>query len=958
MTFGKRALFATLFFLSGASALIYEVVWIRELRVLLGSTVASSSIVFGSFLAGLALGAVLARRWVGRIGGWRAGILVYCGIELVLALVGMVSIDVIHWLDAAYLAAQSSGVVTHSAVSTAAVAAGLLLLPTTLMGMTLPLLIRIVAPAWRRSPGEVSGFLYGINTLGAATGSSAAGFLLIPALGLRDTAAVAASLNLIIAVGFFLQSRAPVTMTGGPEPDRDASMGPRRRGVLGLWLMAGFVTLSVEILYLRFLLPIIGISTFAVSTVLTFFIVGMGLGSVVGAKLLARARPQISFGLIQGALGLVLALQIAFLDGVPVWFARLFVSLGHDFPAAVGSGVLLAAGILLLPTLLLGMCFPVVVSWQHEGSNDLASSTAIVYAVGTVGNVLGALVTPFVLVPLFGIQGTYIFAASLSTAIALSAIWPVPGRSWRIALPLLAALVLVFGHQPWNLKRLSTGIFYKAKSLGQDHDAFWRDVDARTLLYYHEGPAVTVSVDGGEAARILRIEGKPVASSTGSDLRNQHMLALIPYLIKGRTPRGLVIGMGTGVTCGTLSLVTDRVECVELSREVLAATDLYGDVNANVRHRLNVDVTIDDGRRFVRANADHYDVITADPIHPWAAGSSSLYSVEHFAACRARLTPDGIMTQWLPLYELAPTDVLMVLRSFAEVFPYVYVWNTYDDSILVGSNVPWSLQPKAYADRAAAEEIAGLLEQIHVNNALNLASGFSADRATVMAATTEIEVNSEDRPQLEFTAPQSLYRMTVPENLTLFLGLRKLYDSAPPVEDTEPGQLDSARLATSFQLRGWSLERLGRLRGAAEYYVSSVRECVRCGPALADLRRLLARWFTQGDLNNIQRTLGALLAAGHDLRDHWRRVGVERLRRGENPRAIEVFERLLMSPDVQAGDHVNLGFAYQRQGRLEQARQQYGEALTLDPDNRHAAHNLDLLPEAPAPEPTESPTLE
>ncbi len=717
-----------LFFGSGAAALVYQTVWARLLARLLGSGSSGTALVLGVFMGGMAIGA-----WLG--GGLarktRQPVKLFVAIEVALAVWAALSPHLLGLIEPVGGLGARAGV-----------AALALLIPTVLMGMTFPLMGRLVIRDHAGTAAATAEF-YGSNTIGAAVGALAGPFVAMPVLGLSGALYAAAAVELLVATGAFFVLKAA---------DREVAE-EGASGVASAWrdpitvaaFLMGASALALEVVLTRALVNVTGASIYAFAIVLTVFLVGIGLGSRwldadpegassrdVHAKVFAQAALWLPVAAFAGLYLLGMRLGEADLFGaisnrMPVGTSVTSLWLGHATWAALA---------LLAPAILFGRALPsaiaaVAASRAPEERERVLGS---VYSANTLGSLVGAVGAGFVAIPLVGPRYALVAALVLPVVAAVLA----GARRLGQPIPLFAVGAAILG-----FLTLGAG----------------RGVASQVTLAH--GPHATVSVedsdDSGEEVRALRVNGKVVATSGAVDLRLQRLLATIPAQLHGNVKTAVVIGMGTGMTAGALLDVPslESLEVIEISAVIPeAGARPFAKWNGALLDDPRTTVIHGDGRHVLARSEKRYDLVTSDPIHPWTAGSSDLYCVEHFENMASHLSEGGIASQWLPLYQLSDEDVRTVMASWAAAFPSTSAWLTAYDLVLVGANTPLA-GPESLADRELPPAMAKALAEAGVRSSGEMAALFAADDAALRTFTAATPPMHDDRPVLEFRAPRS-----------------------------------------------------------------------------------------------------------------------------------------------------------------------------------------------------------
>ena len=709
--------YSVLFFLSGATGLIYELLWVRVLYQSFGSTIQSVTTVVAAYMGGLGLGAWLFGRIADR--SQRPAVL-YGWLEIAIGVFGVISplvLGLAHWIyigTAGALALQGGG--GASVALRFGLAALVLLIPTTLMGGTLPVLTRALMGDDRGLLKPSLGRLYGLNTLGAMLGTALAGFFLVEFVGVRASLWVTAALNLAIGVTAIRLGREarfsdPGRQPGVQEPGRVTRDHLHTLALILLGLTA-FASLLNEIAWTRVLVMIVGGSTYAFTLILLVFLLGIGLGSVIVARRsLPREETAAAAAVAQGITGTGAALLFLFFGFLPTYIIAVFQI--PDLSAAwrlLLMGVSIGA-VVLVPAIGMGMTFPLLADLTARPRDARGADVGVAYALNTLGSILGAVLTGFVLVVVLGTQTTLRvglvvngFAALALAGFAARGIAEGSQDHRRLRVRVMSAgilgmlaVVAAVAGPGWSTRLIDLGptIYARQRMDAQARRQFLAHRGLRQLTF-REGPNATVSVWEGDAGRSLRVNGKVDASDRG-DMDTQIMIGLAPVVARPGAASALVIGYGTGVTAHVLASVPamGRVKVVEIEPAVMGTDSLFRGVNDSVLFRPNVRVVIDDARSALQLDRDRYDIIVSEPSNPWIAGIATLYTPEFFRIAKARLSDDGVFCQWIQLYQLPLPIVAGIVRSLREVFPHVNVWfGGTADLVVVGSSRPLTYDQK------------------------------------------------------------------------------------------------------------------------------------------------------------------------------------------------------------------------------------------------------------------------
>jgi spermidine synthase len=810
--------YSLLFFLSGVTGLIYELLWVRVLYQSFGATIQSVTTVVAAYMGGLGLGAWLLGRIADRTS--RPAVL-YGWLEIGIGAFGVVSpliLGLAHWIYLGIAGGLPAGATGGAGGALRfGLAALVLLIPTTLMGGTLPVLTRALMGDDRDLLKPSLGRLYGLNTLGAMLGTALAGFLLIEFVGVRASLWATAALNLAIGITAISIGRGQAgenldePAVPGDAPIRD----PLRTLALVLLGLTAFASLLDEIAWTRVLIMIVGGSTYAFTLILLVFLLGIGVGSVIVAR---RSRARIdtaaTAALAQGITGIGAAGLFVFFGFLPSYIIAVFQIPGSSAVTRLLLMGVAVGAVVLIPALGMGMTFPLLAELTAANRKARGADIGGAYGLNTLGSIAGAGLTGFVLIAAIGTQMTLriglIVNGVAALALALLASRGVAERSpedRRMRVRVLTgaglavlALVAAVVAPGWSTRLIDLGptIYARQQMSKGDRERFLAHRGVRQLAF-REGPNATVSVWEGESGRSLRVNGKIDGSDRG-DMDTQVMLGLAPAVARANASSALLIGYGTGVTARVLAAVPSmtRLRVVEIEPAVVQMDSFFYGVNAAVLHRPNVDVVLDDARSALQLDHRRYDLIVSEPSNPWVAGIATLYTPEFFRIARARLTDDGVFCQWIQLYQLPLPVVAGIVKSLHDVFPYVHVWfgGTADLVVLA------SRRPIVY-DHTWLERLIGIGGPLRPlsNDWLSIESvdeyfgrmllGDSGVTRLLKHATFG---HTDDKPRLEFVAAR--------EFLDPGLGAHEVLDSLVAMGHGDPGTSPYALLRILAARRG------------------------------------------------------------------------------------------------------------------------------------------------------------
>ncbi len=770
------------FILSGATGLIYEVLWARMLGLVFGATTLAVSTVLAAFMGGLALGSALAGRLAARI---RKPLGTYGWMEIAIAVYALLVPFLFRWIDDVYALIWQQFQPGFFAFSLwrFLLSSLVLLVPTTLMGATLPVLAAALVHSSQRNSNSVAR-LYACNLAGAILGTLAAGFVLLPALGVRTTIAVAAVLNVIVGVvAIILQRRTrPISHF---ERDPVALENPDK--TVSFWLFAavasGFVTISTQVSWTRILTMIIGSSTYAFSIVVALFLIGLAVGAWWIARKDRSERLRVTILKVQVLTAISLLLSLFVLNKLPA----VVVTLGLKFQTASWAGllslqILSATLLILVPASLMGMVMPLVLVWASADQNKAVARVGRSYAVNTIGAIAGAFITGFLLIPQTSTRFTLLLAATCCLVVAAVAYQPDASqrdpalkRSLAIGVTPILAIVLFLIAPPMNLADLSIGAYDSlVRVLAQTREGTNKASDQENkpevheLLMYQEGPTATVSVRKDQNTVSMAINGRTNASDSIYDMPTQVMLGQIPLLIAPKIDTGLIIGYATGITVGAmLQSPVKSVTCVELEPGTVDASGFFEHINNRPLDDPRTTLIIDDARAFLRVTPNRYDIIVSEPSHPWVPGVANLFTQEFFELGRGRLNDEGIFVQWVQIYQLSTESLRSVLATYHKVFPHVLVFrvgglNKGKDLLLVGSNRPLNLD--RLAERFADPRMTAEIGRVDLKTEADVRAWFVCDESKLGPAVAGAKINTDDNMHIEMTVPREAFRPLMQSN--------------------------------------------------------------------------------------------------------------------------------------------------------------------------------------------------
>ena len=817
---------AAILLVSGFCSLVYQVIWLRLLRLVFGASTASTAAVLAIFMGGLGLGGL----WLGRrVDRSPRPLLFYTRLELGIAISAALTPPLVGLIRWSYLTLGGTpqlglvmGTLLRLGLSTVVLG-----FPAFLMGGTLPAAVRIVERAGDRGRRGV-GLFYGVNTLGAVLGTLWATFVSVELLGLRRSIWVAALLNLLIAVFARAlarrvetpQGRLDVPQAEGENAEEDtvgagaseatggASIPRLRLGlVLAAAFLVGFVFFLMELVWYRMLAPLLGGSSYTFGLILAVALMGIGGGGLLYGRGARERRPTLTtFAGTCALLALAVAFPLALGDRI-AFLALATRDLGQAGLAGMVLGWSLVTGLVVLPAALVaGYQFPVLVGLLGSGRRNVGREVGLAYAWNTAGAILGSVAGGFGLLPLLTAPDAWRLSAALLSALAITylavarfgpnATFSVEPRSrlsrLRHLLPAvlaLTALAMLLATGPtaaWRHTGIGAGrLDMPDRGPNGVRAAFTRP---RTdLLWEEEGVESSVALRTG-SDYAFQINGKTDGSALG-DAGTQVMSGLVGALLHPEPRTALVIGLGTGSSAGWLADVPgiERVDVVELEPAVRRVAQWMAPVNRNALDNPRLRLLFGDAREHLLTTPETYDVLFSEPSNPYRAGISSLFTREFYRAAADRLEPAGIFLQWLQAYEVDSSVIRTAYATLGSIFPHVETWRVHStDLLLVASETPIVHDVERIRRRTAETPFNdALLFTWGVSGLEGFYTGYLAgpELARDVAGQPEVRINTDDRPLIEFgfvrnLGRQGLFSMEELEELAHLRG----YDR-PPLDD-------------------------------------------------------------------------------------------------------------------------------------------------------------------------------
>ncbi|AZQ61150.1 spermidine synthase [Flammeovirga pectinis] len=733
MTKNKQLLvFTLLLFISGITALIFQTLWVKQLGIVIGVDIYSTSIVISGFFTGLGAGNYYLGKYIQRSDN---PLRVYCNLEILTAISSAIISLLLFYTESTYV--QIEAIIGKFAYLLPWV---LIAIPAFFMSGTFLALIKYYNPS-KETSGKSIGYLYGANTAGAILGALSTPFIIIPFFGVVGAGLFTASINLCLGgyVYFFMINKEE-------KVERQKHEQPTSIGFhIGyiLYGFIGFVGISQEILWGQIIVQFQNTRTYAFATMLAIYLLGLAVGNFVMGKYIHRIKNLWkSFGLLTFGSIFCTLLSIAVLGN---WTLEYQVEFGNTLfgifsskgAMMMGRFLFISSFFILVPTTLMGAIFPVITQLVSNG-NQLSEVSGKLLAWNTFGGVLGSAITGFILFPTLGVIYTLFLLLILSIGVAFVAFYQT--KSTKKYAPSFALGLLFIAFIP-NTKFIDLLL---EKETGE-------------IIYFKEGIGNTVAViEQGQGDRIFRrlyIQGVSNTGDVFPSLRYMRLQSFIPLITFNGTPKSaLVVGLGTGITAGSLLKFPELEEraVVELLPEVVEATNKFVG-NYQLAQSKNINIYVDDGRHKLMKEVRTYDLITLEPPPPTAVGVNNLYSKDFYELCKSRLTENGMMAQWWPITTQTVGASESLVKAILEVFPYANLWTTeMHEMLIIGSMQPLTLDLELIRKRLAYPDVKKALNEVGIHNEAQFLSTYVMDRGGLNVFSRNAEPVTDNHPILEY----------------------------------------------------------------------------------------------------------------------------------------------------------------------------------------------------------------
>ncbi len=760
MTFSRlKKIILLLFLLSGLSALVYEVVWFKMFSYLFGVTIYSLTVVIAIFMLGLSFGSFLFGK---RIDKSKDPVKIYVLLELGIILYALffpLLYKLLNNIIIFYYNHSSNS--EFDLLIKIFLACIFLIIPTTLMGGTLPVMSRFLIKN-KNEISETVGELYAFNTYGGVLGVILSAFILIPILGLNNSLYFAAMINLIVLFSVLLLRK----KINYKYPEilnlknlKDIYSKKFMIILLIMFFFSGFISFSYEVLWFRILREAFGLHIHAFAIMLGSLLFGLASGSIIYARVLYDKKNQLKlFALAQLCIALSVIITLVIYQ--------------YYFILSPLLKSLSSYAVVLLPSFFIGLTFPIVTQLYVSKIKFVGKRLGFVYSINIIGTILGSIITGFWLLSYLGIRNSLAIMISGNFILALIAFFMIINFSKKNTrfnfnfkniynyLIFVFLLIIIFA----NIFILHQGGSFKMKTFSSGNE-----------IYFSEGLNSNIQVITFDDSSMIYLDTKVMASTIYEDVKLLKLISHLPLIFNSNTQSKdvLVIGLGTGMTAGSASLYNlSNLTVVELSRNMKPAANLFSNYNYNLTKNENVTFIFDDARNYLLRNDNLYDVIASDPIDPWISGAGNLYSLEFYQEVKNSLKDNGIFSQWLPLYGVSKENLEIIISTFLSVFPETSIWYSKSDVIILGSKNELIINYQNLETTFKNKKILHDFNTIMINNSAELLSHYITNQDTLIDFVKTAKINSNNFPILEYSEKVPHISSTINPNKLLILDIK------------------------------------------------------------------------------------------------------------------------------------------------------------------------------------------
>lgn len=777
----RSSIFFLIFTLSGFSGLIYESIWTHYLKLFLGHAAYAQALVLAIFMGGMALGSWFCSRYSGK---WKN---LFIGYALAEGIIGLLALF-FHSIFNGIIQISYDNIIPYLGTPLAVkiykwLLSAMLILPqSVLLGMTFPLMSAAIIRRFPQKAGRSISLLYFTNSIGAAAGVLVSGFLLIRLVGLPGTIRIAGLINICLALTVWLLAGRPGTASDELIAEEEVTTGRQSNAWYRFLLIAALITGAAsfiyEIAWIRMLSLVLGSSTHAFELMLSAFIFGLAFGGLWIERRIDRIDPVRYLLFAQLIMGILALLTLPLYGNtfeVMQWIINSLSKTDTGYMIFNLSSHAIALAVMLPATFCAGTTLPLITfALIKEGYGE--RSIGAVYAANTIGAIIGVFFAVHLGMPLMGLKGLITFGAALDISLGLAILWAsyrVVGRRLPIiatagCVCIIAATILFVRLDPY---KMASGVYRHGKFLLPE---------VNKLIYHEDGKTATVSVvfNKREKALSIRTNGKSDASimmdpsiSTPSDEATMILSGAIPMGINPYAKNAAVIGLGSGLTSHTLltNKLLERVDTIEIEKKMVEGAKKFGRRVELVFKDPRSKIYIDDAKTFFSTYNKKYDIIVSEPSNPWVSGVAGLFSEEFYHLVKRHLSENGLLVQWLQLYEIDLDLVASVLKAVSLSFSDFVIYAPTNSDILIvakGNGPVPNVEPGLFDD----PEILRLLRSVYVNGIQDIEARKIADKTSMsrFLDTFSIDANSDYYPVLDQNAARSRFlQINVRDILTL-----------------------------------------------------------------------------------------------------------------------------------------------------------------------------------------------
>jgi spermidine synthase len=786
------------------------------LSLIFGHTTFAISTVITAFMAGLALGSYLLGRWsesdnrlktiMGKL-GVSPHFLMYGFLEIFTGLYCLFTPSLFKIVEFIYLKFSDLNFYPAT-ILRFILCVMVLLIPTLFMGGTLPLLSKFLIKNSKELSKKL-GFLYSINTFGAFFGIIMSGFYLISTCGITATLRFAAIINIFIGIFVYFLNKNPQNIFTSSSVEKEIFLETaeekddkklcQSKMIFIIFAFSGFASMIYELAWTRVLALSLGSSTYAFSTMVATFLFGIAAGSIIYSYLSKKKTFNYgTFGWLQLFISLTSLLTIFLLGRIPIYVIELF-SIIKNFPYNVIllANFIVCFSVMIIPATLMGIVLPLAGQIYTQNIKEIGKNIGDIYAVNTLGCILGSFLTGFVFIPFLGIQKSLQIAVVINLLAGVLILYTYFKEKKNKVIIILYVIIIMFisFYVPsWNPAIMNSGsaIYseqhmnnyrkeYEKKKMGWDE--YFNNFSSGNILFHKDGISSTVAVYNIKGTLFLRVNGKTDAS-TGSDFGTQLISGYLPVFYHENPKEVFIIGLGSGITAKAVLDFPEikSVTCGEIEPAVVEANRYFESYTEKILSNPRFEIKVDDGRNLLLSSKKKYDIIISEPSNPWIAGVGNLFTKEFYEISKGKLAKDGIFCQWFQFYSMDYKNIEMILRTFYSVYPKGVIWiGSYGDFILLGSEKELLFDYERFNNYYNNNK--------NIYNSLNSVGIDSPDVLFIYYIMKQSELpvekgilNTDDLPLLEFSAPESLYLDTVDK-----INMKHIYQYKkgiiPPLKD-------------------------------------------------------------------------------------------------------------------------------------------------------------------------------